>query len=65
MENVFKSNLNEISRARHKSEGQKSALKNNKLLHKSQENVIELLNDYSSVVSEAKYKSMHGEGLKY
>ena len=34
------------------------------MLYKSQEAVIKLFNDYSSIVSEAKYKSIHGEGLK-
>ena len=64
LQNVYKSNLNEISRGRHKSKEQKSALKNIKLLSESREAVIKLFNDYSSIVSEAKYKSIHGEGLK-
>ena len=37
---VFKSNLNEISRGRYKSEEQKRALENIKLLYKPQEAVI-------------------------
>ena len=32
-----------------------------KLLYKSQEAVIKLFNDYSSIVSEAKYKTIHGK----
>ena len=38
--NVFKSNLNEISKGRNKSEEQKSSLENNKLLYESQEVMI-------------------------
>ena len=61
---MFKSNLNEKSRGRYKSEEQKSALGNIKLLYESRETVIKLFNDYSSIVSETKYKSIHGDGLK-
>ena len=61
---MFKSNLNEISRGRHKSKEQKSASKNIKLLYESRETVIKLFNDYSSIVPEVKYKSIYGEGLK-
>ena len=62
LQNVFKSNLNKISRGIHKPKEQKSALENIKLLYESREAVIKLFNDYSSVVSEAKYKSIHVEG---
>ena len=48
---------------RFKSEYQKGALKNIKLLYESQE-AVKLFNDYSSIVSDAKYKSIHEEGLK-
>ena len=34
------------------------------MLYESQEAVIKLSNDYSSFMSEAKYKVKHGEGLK-
>ena len=61
---MFKSNLNKISRGRYKSEEQKSALETIKLLYVSREAVMKLFSDYSSIVSEAKYKSIHGEGLK-
>ena len=44
---------------RYKSEEQKSALGNIKLLYKSQEAVIKLFNDYYSTLSEAKYKTVH------
>ena len=54
LKNVFKSNLNKISKGRYKSEEQKSALEN----IKSREVVIKLFNDYSSIVSEAKYKTI-------
>ena len=35
-----------------------------KLLYKSREAVIKLFNDYSSIVSEVNYKSIHEKGLK-
>ena len=56
---MFKSNLNEILRGRYKSEEQKSALEYIKLLYKSREAVIKLFNDYSSIISEAKYRTIH------
>ena len=62
MRSLFKSSLNEISRGRFKSEEQKIALENIKLLYKSRKDVPKLFNDYSSIWSEAKYKSIHGEG---
>ena len=34
------------------------------MLYKSSEAVIKLFNDYSSIISEAKYKIKYGEGLK-
>ena len=34
------------------------------MLCKSREAVIKLFNDYSLIISEAKYKSIHGEGLE-
>ena len=59
LQNVFKSNLNEISRRRNKSEEQKIVFENIKLLYESREAVIKLFNDYSSIVSEVKYKTIH------
>ena len=47
LQDVFKSNLNEISKGRYKSEEQKESL----------------FNDYSSIVSETKYKTIHGKGI--
>ena len=44
-ENIFKSNLNEISLWRFKSKVQKGALEKIKLLCKSQEAVIKLFNE--------------------
>ena len=34
------------------------------MFYESQEPVIKLINDYFSIVSEAKYKTIHGEGSK-
>ena len=45
LQNVFKSNLNEISKRIHKSKEQQSALENTKLLYESREGVIKLFND--------------------
>ena len=64
LQNVFKTNLNEISRRKYKSEEQNSALKNIELHYESRQAVIELFNDNSSLVSEAKYRSINGEILK-
>ena len=58
---VFKSNLNEISRARNKSEKQKSAIENIKLLYEAREAFIKLSKDYFSIISEVKYKKIHGK----
>ena len=40
------------------------ALKSIKLFYELREGVIKLFNDYSSTVSEAKYKAKHWKGLK-
>ena len=61
LQGVFKSNLNEISRARNKSEEQKSAIENIKLLYEAREAFIKLCKDYSSIISEVKYKTIHGK----
>ena len=39
-------------------------MKNIKKLFNGQEKVIQFYNDYTGTVSEAKYKSIHGKGLK-
>ena len=62
-QNVFKSNLNEISTERCKSGEQKSVLKNIKLLYESEEAAVELFDDYSSILSEAKYKTTYGKEI--
>ena len=63
LQNVFQSNLNEISRGRYKSKEKRSALKNFRLLYESREAVIKLFNDYSSIVPEAKYKTIHAKRI--
>ena len=62
--NVFKSNLNEISRGEYQSVEQKGALENIKLLYNSGEAIAKLYNEYSSIASEAiqQYKAIHGKG---
>ena len=47
LQNIFKSNLNEISKGRFKLKEQKSALENIKLLYESRQAVIKLFNEYS------------------
>ena len=60
----FKLDLNEILKGSKKSEKQKSVIDNIKTLYKSWEKVIELFDDCSRIVSEAKYRRKYGEGLK-
>ena len=55
--NIFKSNLNKLSKGIFKSEEQKSALDNIILLCKSRQAVIKLFNEYSLIASEAKTQS--------
>ena len=64
LQNIFKSNLNEISKGRFKSKEQKSAFENIKLLYESRQAVIKLFNECSSIASEAKRKITNGEGMK-
>ena len=63
LQNVFKSNLTEISKGKFKSKEQKSALENIKLLFKSWQAVVKLLNAYSSIASEVKHKVKFEEVL--
>ena len=51
--------MNEIVKS--KSEEQKNVIKNIKTLYESQEKIIKLFNDYSQIVSEAKYKTIYQE----
>ena len=55
---MFKSNLKGTSKGTDKLEEKKSTLENTKLLYESRETVIKLFNGYSSVSSEAKYKTI-------
>ena len=56
--------IKEIVIGSKKSEDQKSVINNIKTLYESQEKVIRLFNDYSRIVTEAKYRTKNGEGLK-
>ena len=60
-----KSDLNEIVRGSNKSEEQKIVIRNTKTLYESQEKVIKLFNDYSKIISEAKYKTKYQKESKY
>ena len=63
LQNAFKWNLNEISRRRYKLKEQNSTLENVKLSFKPREAIIKLFSDYSLILSEAKYKALHGKGI--
>ena len=63
-QNIFKSYLNEIKKRMFKLEDQKSAMQNIEMLYKIQNKVIKLFDDYTTVASEAKSKTAHGEGIK-
>ena len=64
MQNIFKKNLNEISKGTFQSEQQKSVLENIKLFYESRQAVVKLFNECSSIASEAKYKTKYGEGFE-
>ena len=64
LQNIFLTNLNEISKGSFKSEEQERALENIKLLSESRQAVIKLFNDYFSIAFEAIYKMKYGESLK-
>ena len=65
MEKLLKvSTLNEILIRKYQSESQGRALKNIKILYKTWETIIELFDNNSTILSEAKYKTIHGEGTK-
>ena len=40
-------------------------MKNKEKLYNGPEKVLHFYNYYTKMVSEAKYKSIHGEGIKY
>ena len=56
LQNIFKSNLNEILKGKFKSKEQESALENLKLLYESGQAVIKLFIKYFLIASEAKHK---------
>ena len=60
----IKSVINEIVKVKNKSEKRKSAIKNIETLYESQEKLLKFFNDYSKIVSQAKYKTKCGQGLK-
>ena len=60
----FKSEIKEIVIGSKKSEEQKSEMNNIKAIYESRKKVIKLFDDYSRTISEAMYRTKHGEGLK-
>ena len=62
----FKPNINDIKKGnkKYRSKEQKNALYNIEMLYKATNSVIEVFDDYSSMLSEAKLKATKGTGLK-
>ena len=63
----FRSNLSEIKKGSKKSKTQKDTLYNIKILYKARKEAINIFDDYSLMVSEAKTKAKNqtsGKGLK-
>ena len=62
----FKPNINDIKKGnkKYRSKEQKNALYNIEMLYTARNSVIELFDDYTSMISEAKLKATKGTGLK-
>ena len=62
----FKSYLGEIKKGnkKHRSKVQKNTLYNIEMLYKARNEAIKFYDDYSSMMSEAKYRATKGTGLK-
>ena len=60
----FKNETNETVRGKNKTGGQIHAINNFKILYESRQKVIKLFDNFSRIVSEAKYKTKYGKGLK-
>ena len=60
----FKIELNSIAKEKYKSQGYESVLRNIKMLYKAREKIINLFDDYSTIVWEAKHASLQRSGLK-
>ena len=56
--------MNEIKKERKKSKERKRAFYNIEMLHKARNSVIKFFCYYFSMISEAKYKTIHGKGIK-
>ena len=60
----FKIELNSIAKEKYKSQGQESLLRNIKMLYKAREKIIDLFDDYSTIIWEARHASLQRSGLK-
>ena len=62
----FKSYLGEIKKGnkKHRSKVQKNTLYNIEMLYKARNEAIKFYDDYSSMMSETKYRATKGTGLK-
>ena len=60
----FKIELNSIAKEKYRSQGYESVLRNIKMLYKAREKIIDLFDDYSIIIWEAKHASLQRRGLK-
>ena len=58
--------MNEITtrNSTYKDEVQSDTIENIRNLYNSRQTIIDLFNDYTKIISEAKYKAKYGEGLE-
>ena len=60
----FETEINDILKGKKKADGQILAINHIKKLYESQEKAIKMFDEYSKIVSKAKYKTKYGEGFK-
>ena len=60
----FETEINDIRKGKKKADGQILTINNIKKLCESQEKAIKLFDEYSKIVSKAKYKTKYGDGFK-
>ena len=60
----FETEINDILKGKKKADGQILAINHIKKLYESQEKAIKMFDEYSKIVSKAKYKTKYGEVSK-
>ena len=60
----FETEINDILKGKKKADGQILAINHIKKLYESQEKAIKMFDEYSKIVSKAKYKTKYGDGFK-